>query len=179
MTFFILIPHSSGVINIDVLATSDADEPEETFVVRLLTASSNVLVDPQLDTVSITVLEKGQPFGVISFLGDALSLQTVTEEEVDSLYAIPLTRSGPAAGSVDVSFIVTRSDGSLDSPSLDVSPASGVATFDVGMSLTELRLDILADGVPELNETYSVSLTQPTGGAAINTLADTSSFVIV
>ena len=63
-------------------------------------------------------------------------------------------------------------------PSLDVYPTTGTILFASGLSQVELSLTILADAEPELEENFTVILSQPTGGAQLNQLAVRSTFTI-
>ena len=158
------------MIEIIVLPNEDDSEPEETFTITIISASNNVFILPDQNSVSITVSQVGMPFGEIAFFGDALELQRVSEQETLSL---PLIRTQETVGATVVLFAVTG-----DSPDLDVSPFSSNVSFGAGQSRAELVLVILPDSLPELEETYTVTLQGATGGAAINPLAAVSMFVI-
>ena len=62
--------------------------------------------------------------------------------------------------------------------SLDVYPSSGTLLLASELSQVDLQLEILDDGDPELEETFTVILSQPTGGAALDPLAAQSTFII-
>ena len=155
---------------------SSGPEPEETFTATLLTASNNVNIDPQLANATITVLQRGMPFGTIGFFGDALRTQVVEEELTTRSLSLPLARTGSSVGAVSVLFIVTRVGGS--NPETDVTPSSGSVSFVSGRTQANLDLQILADSEPELNETFTVTLTQVVGGANLDPQATVSTFVI-
>ena len=169
--YVILLPYSSGVIEIIVLPNEDDSEPEETFTVTLISASNNVFILPDQSSVAITVSQVGMPFGEIAFFGDALQLQRVSEQETLTL---PLIRTEETVGATVVLFTVTGDT----PPDSEVSPFSGNVSFGTGQSQADLVLVILADSLPELEETYTVTLREATGGAAINPLAAVSTFVI-
>ena len=63
-------------------------------------------------------------------------------------------------------------------PSLDVQPSSGTILFGSGLNRVELSLSVLDDTEPELEETFTVILSQPTGGATLNPQADRATFTI-
>lgn len=163
----------SGRITISVLPTS-SNEQEEVFTLSLDSATNNVLIDSLLSRVRITVLQNGSPFGVVSFLGEALRTQRVFEGGVLSL---PLERAGDLAVSVQVNFVVSRV-GAADPVELEVSPASGTVTFPVLQGRVSIELSILSDSEAELDETFTVTLTGATSGATINPQANTASFII-
>lgn len=58
----------------------------------------------------------------------------------------------------------------IDGPIDDFSPNGGELVFTNKVSVQAISLDILPDDIPESNETYTLRLYNPTGGA---TLADT------
>ena len=66
----------------------------------------------------------------------------------------------------------------MTDPSLDVYPSSGTLLLASGLSRVDLNLEILDDSDPELEETFTVILSQPIGGATLNPLAAQSTFVI-
>ena len=153
-------------------------EREETFTVSLISTNNDVIIDSTLNRVAITVEQNGSPLGVVSFLGDALSTQRVTEGAVSTTFTLPLERDGDNSAPVDVNYIVSRISGDGGPVSLDVTPASGTATFPVLQGRTAIVLTILADQVAELDETYSVRLLSASSGATINPQANTANFII-
>ena len=166
-------PYSSGRIEIIILP-SDGTEPEETFTVTLIEASNNVDIDPDNDSVSITVSQRGMPFGVIGFFGDALEQQVIFEDETVQTLSLPLVRTGETFGDVQVLFEVTGEE----APHLDISPVNGSVTFVLGQSQASLNLQILPDVEPESEETFTVTLTGTLGGASLDEQATVSTFII-
>lgn len=173
--------HSSGVIIVTVLplGSAETDEREELFTLSLVSTTNDVLIDSTLNSVTITVQQNGSPFGVVSFLGEALSTQRVTEQAASFLFVLPLERDGDNSASVDVSYAVSRvSGGGGQSVALDVMPASGTATFPVFQGRTAIELTIVADEEAELDEEFSVQLLGASNGATINPQASTAAFII-
>lgn len=156
-----------------VLPTT-TDEREEVFTVTISAATNNVMIDSPLSQVQITVQQNGSPFGMVSFLGDAIRTQRVSE---GSELSLPLERNGDLSASVDVSYLVTRV-GSADSTQGEVTPVSGSVTFPVLQGRTTITLSIAQDSEAELDETFSVTLTRATSGATINPQANTATFII-
>lgn len=167
---------SAGAIEIIVLPTT-SDEQQESFTVSLISSTGNVAIDSSLSSVVITVQQNGSPFGTVSFLGDAITTQRVMEQDTSSTLSLPLERDGGLSASVSVSYLVSRS-GSNEQAQLDVAPVSGTAVFPAFVGRTTLDLTILQDDTPEQDETFSVTLLSATGGAAINPLANTATFII-
>lgn len=162
-----------GQIVILILPTS-TEEREEIFTITLSSATNNVLIDSLLSRVQITVQQNGSPFGVVSFLGDAIRTQRVSE---GSALSLPLERDGDLMVSVDVSYVVSRV-GVTDPVQTDVTPASGTVTFPVLQGRTSIILNIAIDGVGEIDETFSVTLTGATSGTTVNPQANTAVFII-
>ena len=66
----------------------------------------------------------------------------------------------------------------VSDPSLDVHPSSGTILLASGLNQVDLQLEILDDSEPELEETFTLILSQPTGGATLDLLASQSTFII-
>lgn len=160
------------------LGSAGAAEREEMFTISLVSTTNEVLIDSNLNRVTITVQQNGSPLGFISFLGEALSTQRVTEQAVSSIFTLSLERDGDNSAPVDVSYAVSRIGGDGQSVALDVIPISGSVTFPVLQGRTTIDLTILADEEAELDETFSVQLLGASNGATINPLASTASFII-
>lgn len=174
------VPYSSGIISITVLplVSVETDESEEMFTVSLTSTTNDVVIDPTLSSVTITVRQNGSPLGVVSFLGEDLGTQRVNELAVPSPFVLSLERDGDNSASVDVSYTVTRIGDDEQSVELDVVPASGTATFPVLQGRTTIVLTILADQIAEIDEAYSVQLVGANNGATINPQANTANFII-
>ena len=72
-----------------------------------MSASNNVEIDPQKQRVTITIAQRGMPYGVIGFFADVLQLQRVSETEQNQTLVLPIARSSPALGNVEVAFTIT------------------------------------------------------------------------
>lgn len=94
------------MINLDILP-SDGDEEEKTFTVNLRFASNNVDINAERQTVTITIAQRGMPYGIIGFFGDALQPQKVNEGEENQTLVLPMARSSPALGNAEITFVVT------------------------------------------------------------------------
>ena len=157
------------------LSSADVDEQEESFTLTLTSTTNNVLIDPALNNVTITIQQNGSPLGVVSFLGDAIRTQRVTEGFNLSL---PLARDGDLDAGVDVSYVVARVNGDGMPVALDVTPVSGTVTFPVLQSGASIALTILTDSIAEIDEMFSVTLSPVTAGISINPQASTAMFII-
>lgn len=81
----------------------------------------------------------------------------------DMLFTV--TRTGGSDGAVSASWSVSL-NGTANSADLG-SPLSGTVTFAAGQTSATIRVPVLGDFVTEANETFSVVLSSPTGGASI------------
>ena len=171
MISFLLL-YSTGIIRIMVLP-SDGSEPEEEFNVTIVSASNNVVIDLPRSIASITVSQRGMPYGIVGFFGDALQPTEVSEEDQVQFLSLPMFRSDGTVGSTEVSFVIMGSE-----PVIDVAPRNGTVVFGEGQSHGSLVLQILPDSEPELEETFTVMLIESTNGADVNMLANTATFTI-
>lgn len=57
-------------------------------------------------------------------------------------------------------------------------PTTGTILFASGLNQVVFSLNILDDDDPELEETFTLILSQPTGGATLNSQAARSTFTI-
>lgn len=97
--------------------------------------------------------------GELTFLTSAAS---VTESS-GTLVAI-VSREGGAAGAVTVAY--ATADGTALAGS-DYTAVSGVLSFPAGATSRSISVPILNDSVIEANETFSILLSSPTGGAVL------------
>ena len=79
---------------------------------------------------------------------------------------ITVTRSGGSAGEVTVNY--ATSDGSATAGQ-DYTSASGTLTFASGEASKEFTVPIIDDATPEPQETVTLTLSNPGGGAALGT----------
>lgn len=74
--------------------------------------------------------------------------------------------------------VQNRALGSDNNVTADVDPASGTATIEADKRSSEIRLSIVFDGLPELNEDFTMHLVSAEGGAEIDSTFNTSSFTV-
>ncbi|XP_065821533.1 adhesion G-protein coupled receptor V1 [Labrus bergylta] len=121
-------------------------------------------------TATVNILASDDGHGVISFntsehflLKEPTSVSGLSES-VATLYVVRNPEEG-TFGSVTVQFIITDANGSLAEG--DLTPARGFVVLEDGVRFKMLEIWAILDAEPEVNETFSVTLTNPTGGARL------------
>jgi hypothetical protein len=149
----------------------DADyEADETFTVDLSNATGGATLGTA-SSATVTIIEDDpapQP-GSLQFDN---SNYFVTEDGISA--SIMVTRTGGSTGAVSVDY--TTGDSSATA-STDYTATSGTLNFADGEISQSFNIPIIDDLVYEGNEGFTVSLSNPTGGAALGT--QTSSTVTI
>ncbi|NQT85218.1 S8 family serine peptidase, partial [bacterium] len=143
--------------DIEVTVRDDPfDESDETVAVTL----SNVQGQAALaaPTVHTLMIEDNDPLPLVSF-----DLATSGDTEATTVVALGVTLSAPSGRQVIVGYVVT--DGTAVQGA-DYFLTPGRLVFAAGETTGTVALTIVADGVPEGDETIDVSLT-PVAGAAL------------
>lgn len=94
------------MIQLNILP-SEGDEEQKIFSVILRSASNDVQIDSDKESVTIIIAQRGMPYGTIGFFGDVIQLHKVDEGTGNQSIIFPIARSAPALGDVQVSFIVS------------------------------------------------------------------------
>ncbi|MDH3568288.1 MAG: hypothetical protein OEM61_13165, partial [Desulfobacteraceae bacterium] len=116
-------------------------------------------------TATINILDNDNP-GVIS-----MSQLNVSVSESAATLNITATRSVASVGAVSVSF--ATSDGTATAGS-DYTPTSGTLSWIAGETGPKsMTLQILDDAIEEIDETFAVTLSNPTGGATLGAATTT------
>ncbi|XP_051923302.1 adhesion G-protein coupled receptor V1 [Hippocampus zosterae] len=121
-------------------------------------------------TTTVTILASDDGHGVLSFnTSETFFLKEPTSElalseSVATLYVVRDPEEG-TFGPVTVQFSVTDSNGTLASG--DLIPAQGIVELEDGVRFKTLEIRALLDAEPEVNETFTVSLSDPTDGARL------------
>ncbi|XP_026199339.1 adhesion G-protein coupled receptor V1 [Anabas testudineus] len=129
-------------------------ELEETFLIELINQTTGGALLGEPTKATITILPSDDPFGAFVF------------------QAVSVTIEEPAFNSTEVTFHIVRMAGKFGTVVVqwqatvngriavgDIRPTSGEVTFAPGETNKTLRLEILADDVPEINETIKIELT--------------------
>uniref|UniRef100_A0A665TER5 Adhesion G-protein coupled receptor V1 n=1 Tax=Echeneis naucrates TaxID=173247 RepID=A0A665TER5_ECHNA len=121
-------------------------------------------------TATINILASDDGHGVISFntsehflLREPTSLSGLSES-VATLYVVRNPEEG-TFGTVTVQFTITDANGSLSEG--DLMPTHGFVVLEDGVRFKMLEIWAVLDAEPEVNETFTVTLSNPTGGAQL------------
>ena len=119
-----------------------------------------------IDNFSITASTAAGP--------GALSINDVSHAEGDAgatTYTFTVTRSGGSAGAVTVDYTISAPGGATFADSTDFvagSVFSGQVSFADGETSRTITIDVQGDDLVETNETFTVTLSNATGGATIS-----------
>jgi len=141
-----------------------------TFWVRWLDADASGADDGlAIDNFSITATTASGPAPVRP---GALAIADASVTEGDSGtrdMVFTVTRSGGSDGAVSASYAITLPTGQADASDFGGTFAStGTVTFADGQTSAEIRIPVQGDTAFEGDETFTVTLSAPTGGVAID-----------
>ena len=146
-------------------------EGAENFTVSLANPLGGAtLVAPSIATVTITDNDAAPPAGSLQFSAVSYS---VGENGISAMLTV--TRSGGSFGAVSVDYSTSNGTASAGS---DYQFASGTLDFAEGELIRTFNIVIHDDGSYEGDETFSVALSNPAGGASLGT-PSTASVTIV
>lgn len=101
-------------------------------------------------------------------LGFASSTANVNESA--GTITLAVQRTGGSEGTVTVAY--STANGTATAPA-DYTTTSGTLTFGPGVTTQNIVVPIVNDAMPELAETFTVTLSNPTGGATLGTATTT------
>ncbi|MCI4392676.1 hypothetical protein PGIGA_G00148550 [Pangasianodon gigas] len=137
-------------------------ELEETFRIELLNQTTGGAFLGELTQAIITILPSDDPYG--SFVFQAASI-TVEEPMVNAFeVSLPIVRNAGTIGYVSVKWRATINGRPATG---DLQPLSGEVSFAPGETMKTLKVEVLADDVPEIEEIIKVELTGATNGGSI------------
>ncbi|MEW8158965.1 MAG: Calx-beta domain-containing protein [Candidatus Thiodiazotropha endolucinida] len=146
-------------------------ENDETLLVTLSSPTNGaVLGTTSSTTVTIEDNDPVPAAGSLQF--DQTSYQLT---ESGSTASITVSRSGGSSGSVNVDYATV--DGTATAGS-DYTSASGTINFAAGVTSVSFQVALLDDAIYEGDETVSLVLSNPTGGAVTGS-ADTAQLTIL
>ncbi|XP_053555694.1 LOW QUALITY PROTEIN: adhesion G-protein coupled receptor V1 [Bombina bombina] len=153
-------------INLTILPHGEI-EVQEKFIIFLSVVKGDSKVDPKAGNVTLTILQFGDPNGIIEF---------VAESRVPKNYTEPATSQGP----LNITLGVKRVQGTLGNLTIywqlssdsdikgDFAETTGWIVIPDKQNYAEIVLQLLPDDVPEIDEIYTVRLTYVDGGADLD-----------
>eukprot|EP00064_Thunnus_orientalis_P005520 superscaffoldBa00000542_g5534 len=147
-------------------------ELEETFLIELLNQTTGGALLGELTRAIITILPSDDPFGAFVFQAVPVTIEEPGSSSVE--VTLPIVRNAGTIGTVVVQWQATV-NGKLAVG--DIRPTSGEVRFAPGETMKTLRVEVLADDVPEITEIIKVELTGASNGGNLG--ADTSVDIIV
>ncbi|XP_070820196.1 adhesion G-protein coupled receptor V1 isoform X2 [Chaetodon trifascialis] len=147
-------------------------ELEETFLVELINQTTGGALLGELTRAIITILPSDDPFGAFVFQAVPVTIEEPGSNSKE--VTLPIVRNAGTIGTVVVQWRATV-NGKLAVG--DIRPTSGEVSFAPGETMKTLRVEILADDVPEITEIIKVELTGASNGGNLG--ADASVNIIV
>ena len=149
----------SGTLTVQVFGDTNV-EPDETFTLTLSNAKGASLgIGSTLDaTGTIETDDTGLSIAVLNAVQDERNTGTTA-------FTFTVTRSGDVSGATDVDFTVTGSG--ADPADFGGSFPTGTVSFAASEVTQIVSIDVAADTDVELDEGFTVTLSNPSGGAQI------------
>lgn len=151
---------------IQVAIRNDTEvEPDETFSFKLLNPTGGtVLGDPS--TAVITIRDDDLHPGSLAFASAAYAI-----EENAGPARITVTRSGGSSGVVGATYLASSGSATAGD---DFPASSGTLIFNDGEISKSILIPIFDDTLKETNESFRITLSNPTGGATLASPAETT-----
>lgn len=156
---------TSKTITVTLLNDS-AVETNETFKVTLSSPTGGPVLGVSKQA-TVTIVDDD--------IGIYLSSATNSVSEGGTNLVLTVTRSGGLTNTVTVQY--ATADGSATAGN-DYTNTSGTLTFTNGVTSRTITIPIIDDSTIESNETFTVTLTSPGGGAALGTPAATTVTIV-
>ncbi|KAF7670351.1 hypothetical protein LDENG_00010120 [Lucifuga dentata] len=147
-------------------------ELEETFRIELINQTTGGALLGELTRAIITILPSDDPFGAFVFQAAPVTIEEPGSNSIE--VTLPIIRNAGTIGTVAVQWQATV-NGQLAVG--DIRPASGEVIFAPGETMKTLRVEVLADDIPEITEIIKVELTDTSNGGNLG--AVTSVNIIV
>lgn len=161
------IPAGSSTYTFTVQVNGDTNfEPNESFFVNVTNVTGATVADGQgLGTIAN---DDAIPAGTLS-IGNS-SLTEGNSGDADMVFTV--TRAGGSTGAVSATWTIANV--STDAGDFGAAfTSTGTVNFADGQTTAEIRVPIHGDTTVENNETFTVTLSSPTGGAALGTATGT------
>jgi uncharacterized delta-60 repeat protein len=142
------------------IVNDTAVEFEETVNLRLFNPSTNAVLG--LSNAVLVITDNDNGYGSLGF-----TTNNYFVSESSGVVTVAVRRTSGTLGTVKVNFTVFSDTNDLATPGADYVITNGVLTFEQNEILQTFTVKIIPDGVVEGNETFTVLLTNATGGANI------------
>lgn len=154
---------SDKIVDVGILDDAAA-EGDEGFTITLSNPTGGASIPFLGGAQLVTILDNDAGFGLAS--------STVNIGEFVGSVSLAVIRSGPAGAAVSVNY--TTSSGSATTAS-DFTSASGTLNWAAGDSADKtILVTITNDMKDEINETFTVTLSNPSGGTALGSNSSTT-----
>jgi len=149
-----------------------AVESSENFTVTLSNPTGGATLGAAVtSTVTITDNDSGQTQpGVLS-----ISQPTVSVGEGAGSVTFTINRTSGSDGIVTVNYATANGTATAGS---DYTSNSGTLTFAAGETSKQVTVAILEDAIDEPNETFTLTLSAPTGGATLGTTTTSTATIV-
>ncbi|XP_048584248.1 adhesion G-protein coupled receptor V1 isoform X2 [Nematostella vectensis] len=115
---------------------------------------------------NISVAKSDDPHGIVGFAPEDLIKQVNESQVSPNIVKFNVQRLKGTFGTITVTWEAFSTSG--DNASLDISPVSGQLTFAENVSGKTLDINIIHEMIPEAKESFTITLTNVTGGAKFN-----------
>ena len=182
-TFVVQFAHGDSTADIAITATDDeTPETEQSIRVQLVQANaarSSGTMPPRIDgrnaAAQLYIASSDSPEGVFGFEQSAISV----EENVGNAI-LTVVRNGGTHSAVSIGWASTPGNGIVTAEGAseeqesgpDFGSRTGTLQFGPGVTRANITIPILPDDIPELDETFVVTLVNPRNGAEIYEDAD-------
>jgi len=175
----------------DYLPASDtldfaSGQTSRTFILTLV----NDTLDEPSETVELTL---SSPAGGATLEGPTVATVTIVDDDVagqvqfaavatagaeGATATVTVTRKGGSASGVSVTYATGATGGGSATAGVDYTSAAGTLAFGPGQTTTTFTVALLPDALVEGTETIGLSLSAPTGGAALGSPAQATLYLI-
>jgi CSLREA domain-containing protein len=143
-------------ISVPILDDGQVADPGA-FQVVLSNPTGGAILDPGKGSVPVSILDTDSPGRFV--------IASLQFQENAGTALIEIDRLDGSRGAVKVNYVT--SDGTAKAGS-DYTATTGTLTFNAGETSKTISVPILSDNLVEGDETYFVTLSNPTGGATIS-----------
>ncbi|TWU42045.1 Calx-beta domain-containing protein [Novipirellula artificiosorum] len=162
---------TSKMITVPILDDT-VDESSETFTVTISNPTGGATLGAtQVSTVTIT--DNDEPAVVAGVLSISPANRTVDEDSGTATFTV--TRTGGSDGVITVKYATANGTATAGA---DYTATSGTLEFADGETSKSFTVPILEDAIDEPNETFTVTISDPTGGASLGTAVVSTATII-